>query len=145
MFDDAELEVTWCLRKAENYLANNYQSSLITNHSMGFTRDKQEIIYSYLISGNGAREVVDQLEILQQDGFIVPNVGELYLLRCTWYSHPFIQKRSRCDKDNLIMITAVDYNRRTCTAVLSDGTDNYQTNSLSFLDLHIMTKRMEVE
>jgi hypothetical protein len=43
------------------------------------------------------------------------------------------------------MITAVDYNRRTCTAILSDGTDNYHTNSLSFLDLHIMTKRMETE
>jgi hypothetical protein len=88
IFNDAELVVDWRVRKAAKYLANNPQASLITNHSPVFASryDKQDIRYSYLIGGNDAREVVDQLEILQQDGFLMPNVGELYLLRCVWYS-----------------------------------------------------------
>ena len=70
--------------------------------------DNQDVRCSYRIGEDGVREMVNELKSLQRDGFLIPNVGDLYLLRCAWYSHPFIHKRSRCDKDNLIMITAVD-------------------------------------
>lgn len=143
IFADAVLTIDWRVRKAAQYAPRVIQTHMPINIHYASRYDEQEFKCRYRIHENDVRGMVDQLKILQQDGFLIPNIGELYLLRCRWYNHPFSQKRFSCDKDSLILITDVDQGKRTCTAVLSDGNENYYTNSLSFLGLHIMTRRME--
>lgn len=86
------------------------------------------------------------LELLQANGLIVPTAGDQYIIRARWFNHPWLDKRNGpCEPGDLVYIRSVDMSQHTCTAILNTGSDAFTADELSFTDLMIFTKKLELD